>query len=382
MLALAFLFLAGVCTASTKTLVQVVFTQAYRGLVEENDPIARNSSNNPDRFFIPLVDGASHSIRACFFDITDTNAVEALVRAQRRGVAVQIITDSDNLMEKEDPTRPRVVMERLRDAGIPIRDDRRGPLMHHKFMVVDEARVWLGSMNLTTSSIYHHNNNALTVHSLPLARVFREEFDQLFVEGLFSGHQRRTSHHRVKVGRARMRVFFSPLGGTRDAILEELAQAEHSIRFMAFSFTDMAMADLLVEKKKAGLEVEGIFDDCLIDSRSVYHALRAKGIRCWRDGNQALMHHKVFVIDGRTVITGSYNFSQSAEKNNNEDCVIISSRSLARRYLQEYGRLRTATRYRKTLPPYDHPACRHGSPGGSVPAPTSPASGPDPHGAF
>ena len=129
---------------------------------------------------------------------------------------------------------------------------------------------------------------------------------------------------------------------------------------MAFSFTDRGIGDVLLKRAAAGVDIEGIYDDCLVDRHSTFHALRMAGLLVRRDGNQALMHHKVFVIDGRTVITGSFNFSQNAESANNEACVIITGRSVAHRYLQEFSRLRTMARDNRNLPPYDHPACRRG----------------------
>ncbi|MCL6441703.1 MAG: FAM83 family protein, partial [Thermoleophilum sp.] len=57
-----------------------------------------------------------------------------------------------------------------------------------------------------------------------------------------------------------------------------------------------------------------------------------------QDGNRYLMHHKVIIIDERTVVFGSYNFSASAQENN-ENCLIVDSPELARQFVAEFNRV-------------------------------------------
>ena len=70
------------------------------------------------------------------------------------------------------------------------------------------------------------------------------------------------------------------------------------------------------------------------------------------------MHEKTIIIDDQIVITGSFNFSNSAEHNNNENTLIIKSDEIAGTYNKEYEKLKFAALNNKNLPPYDHPACR------------------------
>jgi len=334
------------------------FNNNYRGLVEENHVIAVADRRNTEKYVYALIEKATSYIDAAFFDISDLEAAQALIIAHKRGVKVRILTDSDNLQDKDDPTKPRLATERLRRAGIAIRDDQRGAFMHHKFIIADGAAVWIGSMNLTTTSMYDHNNNGLIIRSRRVAANFQNEFDRLFVDGMFGGPRVPVVYPAASIGHADVMVYFSPNGGTREAILEVISGAKKRIRFMAFVFTEENIAQALIARHKDGIDVEGIFDSCLIDSRSQYYALRSAGIRAWRDGNQALMHHKVMIIDDHIVITGSYNLTINAESSNNESLVIMYSHKLAATYLQEYDRLRKASKKNKNLPPYDHPACR------------------------
>jgi phosphatidylserine/phosphatidylglycerophosphate/cardiolipin synthase-like enzyme len=337
------------------------FNNNYRGPVEENRPLAKADPRNTEKYVFALINRATATLDVAFFDIADLDAVDALIRAHRRGVAVRVLTDSDNLRDKEDPTKPREATERLRKAKVPLRDDRRGAFMHHKFIVADGAAVWLGSMNLTETSIFEHNNNGLLIRSRRLASSFTAEFNRLYDESLFGGPRAPAPYPELMIGGAEVQVFFSPLGGARQALIEAITNATQSIRIMAFVFTEEAVAKAVIDRKRAGVSVEAVFDDCLINFSSQFYNFRRAGIWARRDGNQALMHHKVMVIDDDTVITGSYNFSNNAERSNNETLVIIRSRPLAQAYLEEFARLRHAAIKNRDLPPYDHPACRRGT---------------------
>lgn len=341
--------------------VFAVFNNAYKVLATENNQIGKNDPNNTDKYFFKAMESAQKTLDVAFYDIDDAAAVEMLLDANKRGVKVRVVTETDNLKDKKDETLPRKAIEDLKAAGIEIRDDKRGGFMHHKFMIVDGKAVWGGSMNPTTTSMYEHNNNCFYVQSVELAENYAVEFNRLFEKNNFGFVNVTVPHPVVNVGGAEIKVFFSPKGGTQSAILAELNKATKSIKFMAFSFTEKNMGKILLDKKAKGLAVEGVFDSCLVDKYSNYSSFRTNKIPAYKDGNQALLHHKTMIIDDETVITGSYNFSNSAENSNNEDTIIIKSRELADLYNKEYARIKYAAINNKDIPPYDHPACNHRS---------------------
>jgi len=338
--------------------VFALFNNAYKMLYEENEAIAKKDPNSPDKYFSRFIESASKTLEVSFFDIDDSGAVSDIISAQKRGVKVRVVTDSDNLRDKENPLKPRKAIEALKSAGIPVKDDQRSAFMHHKFMIADGERVWVSSMNPTGSSMYHHNNNTVIVSSALLAQNYQAEFNRNF-GGEFGGKPAQVINPLIEVGGATIKTYFSPRGGTKAAIIEELKKAQKSIRFLAFSFTEKDTGNLMIQKKNEGLKVEGIFDACLIDRYSMYYPFRENKIFVLRDGNQALLHNKTIIIDEETVITGSYNFSKSAEESNNEDVIIIKSPTLAKQFTDEFSRLKTAALSHKDIPAYDHPACNH-----------------------
>lgn len=333
------------------------FNNAYKGLLTENEPIGRADKKNPDKYFLSLIYNAKQTLDGAFYDLQDPAVVRALIRAKKKGVNVRLVTDDANMMDKTDPTKPRQSIIDLRAAGITVKDDKRQKLMHHKFMVVDNTYVWTGSMNLTTSSIYHHNNNSIMFRSKQLAENFNAEFKRMYEQGIFDVNPHEMPYKEVDVSGMKVKTYFSPGGNTMSAIVEELKKAQKSIKFMAFSMTSKDILQVMADKKTQGLKVEGVFDSCLIPQYSIYWDLRKAKVMALRDGNQALMHHKTIIIDDETVVTGSFNFSKSADQGNNENCVIIKSPGLAQQYSKEYFRIRTAAFDNKNLPDYDHPAC-------------------------
>ena len=139
------------------------------------------------------------------------------------------------------------------------------------------------------------------------------------------------------VGAANVEVYFSPQDGVAKHVVQRLQNATSNIRFMTFSYTADDIANAMIAKAKAGLVVQGVFERQNANGTgSEYGKLKSGGVDVLQDGNCYIMHHKVIIIDDRTVITGSYNFTGSAERDNDENLVIVDDLALARAYLNEF----------------------------------------------
>lgn len=336
---------------STPAAVRVDFNNTYKERIDLNEPIARKDPRNTDKSLIKLIRGAKESIDGAFYDIGDPGVTKELIKAKLRGVKVRLVTDTDNMVDKVDPTKPRATIAELKAADVDVVDDKRSGIMHHKFMVVDSQIVWTGSTNLTTTSLYAHNNNAMTIKSQDLADAYGEEFTRMFVRKQFgvSTRPELSQVAPVKVGKASFRVFFSPRGGGREAVVNEIKQAKKRIRFLTFSLTDIETGDTILQKAKEGVVIDGIFDRWLAAGQySLFSKFKAADLDVRKDGNEALMHHKVILIDNDTVITGSYNYSQNAEANNNEAFLIIKgSPTINAAFSKEADRLTYAAKHNR-----------------------------------
>ena len=207
-------------------------------------------------------------------------------------------------------------------------------------MVVDGAVAWMGSWNVTDNDTWRNNNNMLRFASRQVAADYTREFQQMFDGRFGTAKSSATPFPRLKLGGVNVEVYFSPEDGVAKYVLQRLAAAKQSIHFMSFSYTSSAIADAMVAQARAGLPVRGVFESQNAGGTgSVFGRLRGGGVDVLQDGNCYILHHKVIVIDARTVITGSYNFTNSAERDNDENPVIVDDPRLARAYLDEFARV-------------------------------------------
>ncbi len=128
-------------------------------------------------------------------------------------------------------------------------------------------------------------------------------------------------------------VSFSPHGGCTGVVVAELGNARASVLVQAYSFTSAPIAKALVEAHQRGVRVEVVLDrsqrsEKYSSADFVAHA----GIPTRIDARHAIAHNKVMVIDGRTVITGSFNFTKAAEEQNAENLLVLRDVALAEKY--------------------------------------------------
>lgn len=133
-------------------------------------------------------------------------------------------------------------------------------------------------------------------------------------------------------------VLFSPDGGCEDRIVEEIDKAQKVIRVQMYFFTSKPIADALLEARKRGVKVEVILDKS--QEKMTYgrfRVLRRAGVSVYFDGEHATANNKIVLIDRRTVITGSYNFTKAAEERNAENVLIIKGEEdVLDRYLANF----------------------------------------------
>jgi len=104
-----------------------------------------------------------------------------------------------------------------------------------------------------------------------------------------------------------------------------------------YIFTLQNVAEALISAHDRGIEVKVVFDKSQIAGYSQYALLKSAGIELRNDTNPSgIMHNKVAIIDNRIVITGSFNWTNSAENSNNENLIVIHSVDAASRYESEF----------------------------------------------
>ncbi|MFM7312833.1 MAG: phospholipase D-like domain-containing protein [Cyanobium sp.] len=275
----------------------------------------------------------------------------------------------------------------LRRGGVPLLDDTAdgsagSGLMHHKFMVVDRKVVVTGSANFSPSCIHGDPDNASTrgnvnhllrIESAALAQVFASEHARLWGDGpgglsdsRFGIRKGGGSAQRVLVGNTPVEVLFAPHRRSDPDnglqwLQRELQRTRRRLDLSLFVFSAQNLADTLALLRQRGVRLRVLADpgfahrsysevlDLLGVSLSDHRCGLEAGNRVWKQpidgvGTPLLargdkLHHKVAVIDNRTVITGSFNWSPSAAHSNDETLLRIDSPQLAAHFTREMDRL-------------------------------------------
>jgi len=296
-------------------------------------PGSSNLHGGPDSDLAQAIDEARYSVDVAVMRLDLWSLRDALLDADRRGVNIRIVVESDYLQELE--------IQDLISAGIPVIADRRESLMHYKFTIIDKLDVWSGSMNYTISGAYRNDNNLIHIRSNKLAQSYTREFEEMFMDDRFGAlSEADTPYACVDINGTEVEVYFSPDDHVLQRILSLVTAAEESIEFLAFAFTSDPLAEALIARAADGIRVRGVIERGQVNnSGSDVGQLVLAGLDLRLDANQNKMHHKVILIDGEIVVTGSYNFSRNAEEKNDENVLILHSDEIAQQYLLEFERI-------------------------------------------
>ena len=137
----------------------------------------------------------------------------------------------------------------------------------------------------------------------------------------------------ASAGAQQWAVYFSPQGGATEAIVRAVDGARISLHVQAYTFTSAPILKAISAAHRRGVLVKVILDQSqLTDQFSPLPSLLAAGVPTWIDAAHQIAHNKIMIIDGETIITGSFNFTRSAEYYNAENLLVIRDKALADRY--------------------------------------------------
>jgi len=275
----------------------------------------------------------------------------------------------------------------LQRGGVPVIDDREdgsagSGLMHAKFLVVDRKLVVTGSANFTPSCIHGdpddprtrgNVNHLLRIDSPALADRFGAEFQRFWGDGpggasdsQFGLNKQEGGFDTVMVGPTRVRLLFAPHRRSDphhglNLLAQLLAGSKRRLDLALFVFSAQNLADSVGQLKAKGVQVRLLADPgfanrpfsevldllglalpdrhCKLEAGNRPLAAPLEGVATPRLAGGDKLHHKVAVIDNRTVVSGSFNWSPSAAHQNDEVLMIIDSPQLAAHFTREIDRL-------------------------------------------
>lgn len=289
-----------------------------------------------DHVLAQRIDAVQRTLDIAAYEFNSPVLLQAVLRAHQRGVIIRMVTDDEGGLHDDDAIVPQLIA-----AGIPVIDDSRSALMHNKFMIMDGQTVVTGSWNFTINDTYRNNNNALIIRSRAMVENYQAEFNEMYIDRQFGPRSpQNTPNVEFTQDGITVETLFAPEDDVILAIDRAMSGATRSIDFMAFSYTQADMAQIMTEQAREGVRVRGIFER--VGSETEFSQLRSlyctARLEVRQDGNPFVLHHKVIIIDGTTVISGSFNFSANATRSNDENLIIIRDPILAAQYLQEFER--------------------------------------------
>ena len=137
-------------------------------------------------------------------------------------------------------------------------------------------------------------------------------------------------------------VYFSPAGNIRQRLLAAIRDARETVDVAVYHITSFELADALAAAKARGVRVLLLTDrEKLRAGGEAYRILERHRIpvRGLGSAEASLMHHKFAVFDGKLLATGSYNWTQSAERANYENLVVLTDSETVARFTREFERL-------------------------------------------
>lgn len=136
-----------------------------------------------------------------------------------------------------------------------------------------------------------------------------------------------------------IRAYFCPTDPCLDELVNQMDQTTTTLDILAYAFTHNDIADAVLAAQQRGVRIRIVFDrGQAANAYSVDENLENAGIELKRHSppGRGILHDKVMILDRKTVITGSFNFTKNAAENNNENLLIIHDPTLAAAYQTEF----------------------------------------------
>ncbi len=323
-----------------------------------------------DLQLINIITQAKSTIDAHFYDIDRDSIVNAFLQAANSGVKIRIITDSDNWTTQCDTLNNNVNINVINDVKTTgqVSVSRQS---HNKFAIFDynylgdskvKNFVWTGSYNITDTGTLNNANNAILImetNNTTLAGAYTTEFNEMWgssgftfnaANSKFGSQKTDNTTHLFSFGSGvnNIESYFSPSDSTAQHIVNAVNTANYNIFFCIFTFTTGTGGHIIFSamsnRKNSGVVIQGVFDSFQSGGQySEYNPAVSAGWDVYTDnvsGN--LLHHKYMIIDyghpssDPILITGSHNWTESADSDNDENTLIIHDNDIVNAYFKEF----------------------------------------------
>lgn len=291
-----------------------------------------------------LIDLANLTLDIAVWDNGSSKIVTAINNAYNRGVQVRYISSTNSLNSALAALNANIPVLK-RNSGLT------SNVMHNKFVIVDNLHLLTGSMNFGMGSMEDDYNNIVIIQYANLAQNYTTEFNEMWgattalpntSNSKFGPAKSDNTIHNFNIGTIPVQSYFSPTDNTTAQIVNAINTADYSLDIAIFTFINNDIGDAVVAAKNRGVNVR-----CIIENVSYfgseYNSLLNAGVNVLSHQNTAYdFHHKYCIIDAVNaasdpmVVTGSHNYTNSAEDEYDENTLVIHSHVIAQQYLEEF----------------------------------------------
>ncbi|PBA42250.1 phospholipase D-like domain-containing protein [Mycobacterium avium] len=262
----------------------------------------------PDAGYRPLIDlirGATRSVRMTMYELTDPNAVDALIDAHRRAVDVKVILDA----AFHGQATNTAAYEQLRAAGVAVKWAPEDVLYHQKTITVDDRAAAVGTGNLT-HRYYATSRDAYVITTNP--------DDVTAIAATFDTDFTTPPAGRPPAAAPAPHLVWSP--DARATFLQRIDAAVHRLEITSEEFKDRAAVAAIDKAARRGVACRIVLTDNPAWARAI-DEVSAAGCSVHllpADPSALYMHEKIVLVDGTFLIIGSHNLTTTSLIENRE----------------------------------------------------------------
>lgn len=303
------------------------------------------------------INKANQTLDIAMYDNRSTKIVTAINAAYTRSVTVRYIT-VDGVPFTNTAISGLNSGINILKRSVNILGDH---VMHNKFVIIDAATTnnaytISGSMNFTPDNMTVDPNNVVIIQDKNLALAYTTEFEEMWGSNTamyntslskFGPSKTDNTPHSFTINGTTVELYFSPSDGTTSHINTTINTTTTDINFALFSFKNRSLLrNSIIALKTGGKQVKGIIENTSTSTsgfNTEYPNLMSAGVSVLSHESIAnSFHHKYAIVDATNitsdplVITGSHNWTESAESDYDENTLIIHNDNIANQYYEEF----------------------------------------------
>lgn len=287
---------------------------------------SKTCNTNACKALLNEINNAKETIDFALYGLKhQPNIVTALINAKNRGVKIRFVCDFNKNTNENYEEIEKLKKHFPNNSDEEYEKSNKSAIMHNKFFIFDKKKVFTGSSNITQTDITGFNSNTvLLINSKEIAQIYTNEFEQMF-NGAFHYFKKSNAENLTNINGTKISIYFSPQDkALTTKIIPLIEKAQNKIYISTFFLTNHQLKTALIKAKKRNVEVKIINDATNASNKyNINKELRDNKIRVKTENFAGKNHSKNIIIDNNISIIGSMNFTNSGDRRNDENIVII-----------------------------------------------------------